>query len=136
MNKLAIAIALTLAASAARADIIPVCPKPKPHVKHTVPVQSCIVKPALPVIVEPLEEISMHVYYKYVIITEPTPCVLENAQPHHSWPVTTWVPDFVDSITSSGGPRFMQAPEIDPGSTGSALTLLAGGIAILVSRRK
>lgn len=133
MNKLAIAIALTLAASAARADIIPVCPKPKPHAKHAVvPVQSCIVKPALPVIAEPLDEIDMHVYYKYIIQTESVPCVLENAQPQHPWPVTTWIP--YGPVNSR--PSFIHAPEIDPNSAGSALTLLAGGIAILVSRRK
>jgi hypothetical protein len=34
------------------------------------------------------------------------------------------------------GPPVVKAPELDPGSMGSALTLLSGGVLLLSSRRK
>jgi uncharacterized membrane protein YgcG len=173
--KLTVAVSMLLAAAAAHAEA-PSCIHVKPHHKHPVPVQTCVVAPKLPIVEQSLDPIDVLVHYKYLIIEPASECSA-SAPASAPSPPSTWSNVFPNMWNTVGGwfsygvyggsggsggsggqigghdghgggggntggdpPRsppeygYARAPEIDPSSAVSALTLLAGSIVVL--RRK
>jgi hypothetical protein len=110
------------------------CPKPLPH-KHHKPVVmqcTCVDEPPRTIWLTPpepdIEPILLSVYPYYI------PMAWDNSPDEPNYDSNDWADGYAPYVGAIG--LSAHAPEIDVNSSGAALTLLCGTLAVLRGRRK